>query len=378
MVSLWLAVIYLLILLLKSLSAGYYQRHFPRRTFNGSATDVAILQPILSGDPNLENTLAQNVEQLSGVHFCWLVDEDDNVARQTVSRLQQRFTHANITVQYFPPAPETINPKLFKLQPALERVQQNYIIVVDDDTVLSPTGLNSLLAALEQHTLATGLPHYQHGNNIASDLLAAFVNNNAAMTYLATLPFMAPVTINGMTYAFKRDVYLGYGGFAAIMHHLTDDLAVAEQVLSQGGSICQTPDRQIIATHLDGWSSYVRQMHRWFVFAHLLFGRKNRFIQTIMVLLYGLPPLILCTLLLISLLYSSLSAWLALLAVIVIRHAITIRYTGEPAFSIRPCLISVLAELLQWLHLLHAAVYRTIRWRKRRYRVYSSDHFESR
>ena len=376
MVSLWLAGAYLLILLLKSLSAGYYQRHFPKRNFDGRLSDVAILQPILSGDPNLETTLGQNVEQLSEVHFCWLVDNDDGVARDTVSRLQQRYANADIEVRYFAPAPETVNPKLFKLQPALERCQQHYIVILDDDTMISPAALNSLLAALTRHTLATGLPHYRHGSNIASNLLAAFVNNNAAMTYLATLPFMAPITINGMAYAFKRDVYLGYGGFTPVMQHLTDDLAVAEQVLAQGGSICQTPDQQIIATHLDGWRGYVHQMHRWFVFAHLLFARKSPVVQLIMTLLYGLPPVILSLLPVIVILFPSLPALVTLLTVLLVRHLITIRHTGETVGNIRQFAVSLLAELLQWLHMLHAASYRTIRWRKRRYRVYRTDYFK--
>ncbi|UXI67120.1 hypothetical protein [Tahibacter amnicola] len=40
-------------------------------------------------------------------------------------------------------------------------------------------------------------------------------------------------------------------------------------------------------------------------------------------------------------------------------------------------LLSVLAELLQPLHLLHAAVVRRIRWRSRHYRVFDNDRFVS-
>jgi ceramide glucosyltransferase len=38
-------------------------------------------------------------------------------------------------------------------------------------------------------------------------------------------------------------------------------------------------------------------------------------------------------------------------------------------------ILSVVSELLQPLHLLHASVQRTIIWRKRRYRVHHNDDF---
>jgi ceramide glucosyltransferase len=37
----------------------------------------------------------------------------------------------------------------------------------------------------------------------------------------------------------------------------------------------------------------------------------------------------------------------------------------------------LLSELLQPLHLLHAALYRNIRWRTRRYRVRDNDRFSA-
>ncbi len=62
------------------------------------------------------------------------------------------------------------------------------------------------------HDISTGLPCYLDSGNFASSLLAQFVDNNSAMTYLSTLAFMAPLTINGMCYAMRgrrRGVFPG-------------------------------------------------------------------------------------------------------------------------------------------------------------------------
>jgi ceramide glucosyltransferase len=68
-----------------------------------------------------------------------------------------------------------------------------------------------------------------------------------------------------------------------------------------------------------------------------------------------------------------------LLATLVLRsvmlRSLQIRLTG--AARHRP-MLSLASELLQPLHLLHAMLVKSIRWRTRHYRVYDNDRFVSR
>lgn len=373
MISVLLGLAYLLLLLAKSLSAHAYRRRQQAPIYSGNLAEVAILQPILSGDPGLETMLASNVQGLSGAHFYWLVDCDDQPAQAVAEQLRRAMPEANITVLLFDAAPQGVNPKVHKLQPALLQCTEPFVVVLDDDTQLADTSLRALLGALTEAEIATGLPHYLPGTNLASNLLATFVNNNAAMTYLATLPFLAPVTINGMCYALKRDTLVQWGGFAPIARHLTDDLALAEKVLSEGGRIAQLPCRQQLHTQLANLPAYFSQMHRWYVFAQLLFNRKPWRIKSLMLLLYAMPPLLFSALLVATLWEFSWVGVSVLLLTLIVRHKVLIGH--QPEGERLGFFLSILSECLQWVHVVHAAVNRTIRWRSRRYRVVRSDCF---
>ena len=76
--------------------------------------------------------------------------------------------------------------------------------MLDDDTRMPAATLAALTAALERHDLATSLPVYRAGAGWPSRLLAQFVANNAATTYLPLVPWLAPITINGMAYLLRR------------------------------------------------------------------------------------------------------------------------------------------------------------------------------
>jgi len=378
MLSLIFTSLYVFILMLKAVCVRAYKRQFKVTPFTGTLASVTIFQPILSGDLKLKDTLEQNIATFPDVQFNWLIDKDDDVAMLVANDLHDQHPSARITIQRYDQAPQGINPKLFKLQSALELCTEEFIVVLDDDTVLPLESLKVLLGELSHATIATGLPSYSEGDNFASRILSAFVNNNAAMTYLATLPFMQPITVNGMCYAIKRESLLKLSGFQAISHHLTDDLAIAELVLDNGGTISQTPFVQRIETHLSDLSAYGSQMHRWYVFANLLFAKQTLSIRVLMTLLYAVPSLLLWLLIITVVIQFSISLVLLLLAALLMRHA-TISYHNETKNAYTPSnvLTSLLSEIIQPVHILHALFVRTIRWRSRRYRVYSSDRFES-
>jgi len=328
---------------------------------------VVVVQPILSGDPGLEDVLRDNLLALDGARFVWLVDEDDPEARRVVDRIGPA---PRLEVRLCPPAPDGVNPKLAKLQPTLEACADDEILLVlDDDTRLPRASLGALLGGLRRATLATGLPAYLPGRTPWARLVEQFVDNNAALTYLP----MAPVTINGMCWAMRVADLRALGGFAPLLRNLTDDLAVARAVQRGGGTICQTASPQWITTSVDSPGHYVRLLHRWMLFATLLLRRQP--VRTVAAIstLHGVHPSLLAAVLAGSLRARRPGPLAALLTGRwLLLRLVHRRIYGRSLHAPAPSLVS---ELLQPAHLVHGATQRTIRWRTRTYRVRADDDF---
>lgn len=328
---------------------------------------VVVVQPILSGDPGLEDALRDNLLALDGARFCWLVDEDDLEAQRVVARIG----HVDrVEVMLCPPTPDGTNPKLAKLQPALDRAADDEVLLVlDDDTRLPRASLGALLGGLESATLATGLPAYLPGSTPWAQLVEQFVDNNAAMTYLT----LAPVTINGMTWAMRVADLRALGGFTPILRNLTDDLAVAGAVLRSGGTICQTASPQWITTTVDSPGQYVRLLHRWMLFANLLLRRQPVRTVAAISVLHGTHPNLLWAVVVGSVRERRPGPLLAVLG----GRALLLRLVQRRIYgrSLHRPGVSLASELVQPLHLAHGAVQRTIRWRTHTYRVVADDDF---
>lgn len=328
---------------------------------------VVVVQPILSGDPGLEDALRDNLLALDGARFVWLVDEDDLEAQRVVARIG----HVDrVEVMLCPPTPDGTNPKLAKLQPALDRAADDEVLLVlDDDTRLPRASLGALLGGLESATLATGLPAYLPGSTPWAQLVEQFVDNNAAMTYLT----LAPVTINGMTWAMRVADLRALGGFTPILRNLTDDLAVAGAVLRSGGTICQTASPQWITTTVDSPGQYVRLLHRWMLFANLLLRRQPVRTVAAISVMHGTHPNLLWAVVVGAVRERRPGPLLAVLG----GRALLLRLVQRRIYGRalhRPG-VSLASELVQPLHLGHGAVQRTIRWRTHTYRVVADDDF---
>jgi ceramide glucosyltransferase len=394
------AALYLAILLGKAILALRYAARYRRSggvdLSTAHLSTATIVQPILGGDADLAAALADNLAAVPEARFLWLIDDDDEEGDAITRTLREAHPAHRIERLVCAAAPDGVNPKLFKLEQARSEATDGAFVVVDDDTRLTREGLTALLAALETHTIATGLPCYlDRRRDLPSRLLGQFVNNNAALTYLPLLAFAGPPTINGMTYAMGPASLDAIGGFAPLCRHLADDLAVARRVIRTGGTICQTPYPQFVATSVRDLPHYRALMHRWFVFALLLLREQSAGWTLAITVLHGLPPLLLWAMLIaasVSLsiapaspsasvpasIVSALTVLLAVLSVAVLR-AITLvvvqrKLTGESRHS---PVLSIVSELLQPLHLLHALVSRRIIWRTRRYLVRANDNFRS-
>ncbi|AHG18367.1 glycosyl transferase [Chania multitudinisentens RB-25] len=339
--------------------------------------DVTVIQPILSGDPALESVLASNLENLCETKFLWLIDDDDIQAARVTQRLQQRYPQSDIRVCSYPQAPEGVNPKLFKLEQGRMLIDTQTVLVLDDDASLSTASLQTMLGKLGDNVLVTALPWYRAAENTPSRLLAQFVNDNSALTYLPLLPFAKPLTLNGMCYALRMSLLERIGGLAPIMYHLTDDLALATLLTQKGVEIVQSVAPVSVQTSVPDAERYFRQMHRWFLFATLLMREKSVRANMAIFILQGLHPLLLWGMFILA--CGGGAADVGILAtVLFIRHFILRRVQRAVSAEIpsRP-VFSVLSELLQPLHLLNALLNRTIHWRSRRYRIFSNNRFTS-
>jgi len=317
--------------------------------------DITVLQPILGGDPFLEEALRRNVRHAA--RFLWLVDEDDADGRRVAQCVAA--DAANVDVLLCPSFPANLNPKTAKLQRGLERVESEYVAVLDDDTMLADGHLQRAMFALRTCTIYTGLPCYLRGENLWSSLVTHFVNNNSILTYLPLLPFVEPLSINGMFSAMRTGELRAMGGFEPIVRELCDDYALARLVVRNGGTIRQGITPQFLRTTVPGAAPYVRLMHRWMLFANVLVRDQPPRTQLLLFVFLGLPPFLL---------------WLTmlcppLLVVLLVARHFALRRLHRQVFGAQAelhWLTSIASELLQPLHWLHACVQRTLRWRTRR------------
>jgi ceramide glucosyltransferase len=358
---------YLVILGVKfALSRRYAATH---REDSLDEAPVTILQPILSCDPSLEETLRRNLQQASpSARFLWLIDEDDAEAHRLTGRLRDE-SDGRVDILVCPPAVGDVNPKTLKLQHGLAAVATPYLAVLDDDTLLAEDNLGRAVFALRSCALYTGLPCYLPGRNFWSAMVAYFVNNNSILTYLPLLPLVGPLTINGMFYVMRTQTVNDMGGFTPILDQLCDDYALARHVRARGGVIRQAATPHFLRTTVQGPGPYFRLMHRWFVFARVLVSDQPARVALLLFVFLVLPPLLLWLGLLS--LFGGLPSALLLAATLVLRHLALRRLHRTVFGGLSPFnpLMSILAELLQPLHGLHACLQTEMRWRTRRIRL---------
>ncbi|MCC7247301.1 MAG: glycosyltransferase [Lysobacter sp.] len=352
-----------------------------------SFAGVDVLLPIRSGDVGLGEALAASLRALGarGARLHWLIDEDDIVAGNVVRSLLKK--HAplapHVAVSMHPSCPSGVNPKLFKLDRALAHCTGETVLILDDDAHLPPATLDALLAALgadhnASPVVATALPAYLPAQGLGARLLARFVNDNAALTYLPPRLTGGAPTLNGMCWAMRRVALLRIGGFAPWLRHLTDDLAMAQAVLRAGGRIDQRSEPVWMRTALPDFSAYRRQMHRWMLFALLLLRSQPWRMRLRILFWHGLPMLLP---LLALVVFAYAPSWLGAAALalgatvhVLGRKRLQRACAGAATAKAEP-LLSLASALLLPVHALHAMLDRRIYWRTHRYRVYANDRF---
>lgn len=341
--------------------------------------ELTVVQPILSGDPQLEDALAATLEACPRSRVLWLVDEGDDEGRRAADAAWARHPLARVELVACPPCPPGAGPKAFKLALAESRIRTEAFAVVDDDTCVTAAGVAALLDGLRIADVSTGLPSYEPGPGPGrwSGLVAQFVNDQAILTYLPTSALGPARAVNGMTWAMRRDTLARLGGFAPLEGLLADDLAIATRVRTAGGVIDQTEVPQRVSTTVPDARSYRELMHRWMVFATLALRSEPSGWRAALVAAYAVPSVLLAAVVGLAGVRPSVPRVAAALAVLGARsaviaaaqRAVTGRVHHDP-------LRSLAAELALPAQFAGALIDPRIVWRSSRYLVHANDRFE--
>lgn len=367
-VLLTLAVAYVAVHVARFVLAWRHLRGLPERP--AEPTDpVTVLQPILSGDPMLEARLAANLRAAPDARFAWLVDDDDEAGRAIAHGLAAR--HANVVVLSGRAPRDGENPKLLKLVRAGEDrpglVADGAVVVLDDDTLLTPGGAGRLAAlALGSGGIATAIPVWaERPRNLAEASVAGFVNGQGVSAYFAIAALRRNRTINGMAYAVSVRELRHVGGFAAAGHEVTDDWAVAKLWTAHDLPLRQTVEPAHVQLALHDLRGAARVLRRWMQFAWR-YVRAN--LDPALVVLVVAPGLLALTgfVLALSAGAGASIAWVALLLLRAVVNATLVRRVarvrGGPAGIV---MAAVIEPMLPVLALAVAWRPRRVNWRTR-------------
>ena len=237
-----------------------------------------VLQPILSGDPRLEEDLTANLKNTTDMKFIWLVDKSDKVAINTVGNILKDKNYSNrIEVYYLDDVPQDLNPKIFKLAQVVDKIKTEYSIILDDDAVIDRKKLNelSVYEKDKDEWIATGIPFNYNIKGFYSKLISAFINSNSIFSYFSLSFLKENKTINGMFYILRTDILKKYSAFEEIKYWLCDDLALATYLLSKKVKIIQSTIFCNVRNTVPSLKRYILLMKRWLLFSNVYM--KNAF-----------------------------------------------------------------------------------------------------
>ena len=291
--------IILLILKLIFTFAYFYKINSLKKT-EIDENKYTIVQPILSGDPRLEDDLIANLKNTTDIKFIWLVDKNDKIAIQPVEKILKNKNYSNrIEVYYLDDVPKGVNPKIFKLEQVVDKIKTEYTIILDDDSVIDRKRLDELSIYEKDKTewIATGIPFNYNIRGFYSKLISAFINSNSIFSYFSLSFLKENKTINGMFYILRTDILKKYSAFENIKYWLCDDLALATYLLSKDVKIIQSTIFCNVRNTVPSFKRYILLMKRWLLFSNVYM--KNAFsIKFLFIIL--LPALLPTVLLFLS------------------------------------------------------------------------------
>ena len=275
-VLLTITIILLILKLFFSFAYFYKIDKFEKTEINEKK--YTVLQPILSGDPRLEEDLIANLKNTTDMKFIWLVDKSDKVAINTVENILKDKNYSNrIEVYYLDDVPQELNPKIFKLAQVVDKIKTEYSIILDDDAVIDRKKLDELSVYEKDKSewIATGIPFNYNIKGFYSKLISAFINSNSIFSYFSLSFLKENKTINGMFYILRTDILKKYSAFDDIKYWLCDDLALATYLLSKKVKIIQSTIFCNVRNTVPSLKRYILLMKRWLLFSNVYM--KNAF-----------------------------------------------------------------------------------------------------
>lgn len=345
-----------------------------------------VLQPILSGDPRLEEDLKANLKNTTDMNFIWLVDKSDKVAINTVESILKDKNYSNrIEVYYLDDVPQELNPKIFKLAQVVDKIKTEYSIILDDDAVIDRKKLDELSVYEKDKSewIATGIPFNYNIKGFYSKLISAFINSNSIFSYFSLSFLKENKTINGMFYILRTDILKKYSAFDEIKYWLCDDLALATYLLSKKVKIIQSTIFCNVRNTVPSLKRYILLMKRWLLFSNVYM--KNAFSTKFLFII--LLPTLLPTILLFFSFYLGIDYLVMVLNLfigkIALFHIVRIFiYQGredetsskKSLFTFSPQTTEILYELLSEFLLPFMLIYTlltppVILWRNKKIRV---------
>ena len=280
-----------------------------------------IVQPILSGDPRLEEDLMANLKNTIDMKFIWLVDKSDKIAIQTAEKILKNKNCSNrIEIYYLDDVPQEVNPKIFKLEQVVDKIKTEYTIILDDDSVIDRKRLDELSIYEKDKTewIATGIPFNYNIRGFYSKLISAFINSNSIFSYFSLSFLKENKTINGMFYILRTDILKKYSAFENIKYWLCDDLALATYLLSKDVKIIQSTIFCNVRNTVPSFKRYTLLMKRWLLFSNVYM--KNAF--SIKFLFIILLPTLLPTILLFLSFYLGINYLVLTLNLFIVKVAL--------------------------------------------------------
>ena len=312
--------IILLILKLIFTFAYFYKINSLKKT-EIDENKYTIVQPILSGDPRLEDDLIANLKNTTDIKFIWLVDKNDKIAIQTVEKILKNKNYSNrIEVYYLDDVPKGVNPKIFKLEQVVNKIKTEYTIILDDDSVIDRKRLDELSIYEKDKTewIATGIPFNYNIRGFYSKLISAFINSNSIFSYFSLSFLKENKTINGMFYILRTNILKKYSAFENIKYWLCDDLALATYLLSKDVKIIQSTIFCNVRNTVPSFKRYILLMKRWLLFSNVYM--KNAF--SIKFLFIILLPTLLPTVLLFLSFYLGINYLVIVLNLFIVKVAL--------------------------------------------------------
>ena len=269
----------IILLILKLIfSFIYFQKINSLEKSKIDESKYTIVQPILSGDPRLEEDLTANLKNTTDMEFIWLVDKSDKIAIQTAKKILKNKNYTNrIEIYYLDDVPQEVNPKIFKLEQVVDKIKTEYTIILDDDSVIDRKRLDELSIYEKDKTewIATGIPFNYNIRGFYSKLISAFINSNSIFSYFSLSFLKENKTINGMFYILRTDILKKYSAFDEIKYWLCDDLALATYLLSKKVKIIQSTIFCNVRNTVPSLKRYILLMKRWLLFSNVYM--KNAF-----------------------------------------------------------------------------------------------------